>query len=67
MSKLILIVLTLWIAITVIQIVQALADFVFDREFKTLTKRLVLAIVWPLALISRHGWKLISKSFNNKG
>ena len=47
---------TLWVAISVVLMVFAVSDHLFGKSSsRQLLKRIVLSLVWPLALLSSAG------------
>lgn len=54
--------LSTWAAVTVVLMVIIISDFAFGKgQAKLLLKRLGLALVWPIACLSRPGRNLLFK------
>lgn len=54
---------TLWVAVTFYLSLWFISDFAFgDGSAKKLIKRLLFAIIWPFALLSRPGRNVMFKS-----
>ena len=58
--------LVVWLSITVVFVFMSLSQFLFGaRDFGKLLRRLGLALVWPLAMLSSAGRRILMDEGRN--
>ena len=59
--------LRLWMAISILLVIISIGELLFApaHSFKSFAKRLLLSVLWPLALFSDAGRKILFKGFRS--